>query len=108
MKELVSSALAFTLWPLLSLAILGLWISASLDIARYRHARAFTNAKLLYMVALVSVVAVIAIAGIGAVFGGQWSEAISSPPSAEPQAEKQDETPARAYIFSFGLEHASF
>ncbi len=106
-EGLAASVLSYLLWPLLTLTVLGLWIAAATDIARHRHGEAFTNAKLLCLATLVSVVAVIAIAGIGATFGGQWSEAVSSATAGETQTDGQEWVPPRAYIFSFGLEHAS-
>ena len=57
------------------------------------------------MAAAVSAVAVIALAGIGAVFAGQRSEAVSRTGF---QADEQGgDIPGRTYLFSFGLEHAS-
>ena len=70
MEELVTSVLSYALWPLLTLAMVILWVAGTLDIIRHRGGEAFTNAKLLCMATLVSVVAVIAIAGIGDVFAG--------------------------------------
>ena len=105
--ELASLILPYVLWPLLTLIVAGLWFAATLDIARHRRGGAFTNAKLLCMAALVSAVAVIALAGIGATFGGQWSEAVSDDTPGETQAKVQEAAPPRAYLFSFGLEHAS-
>jgi predicted PurR-regulated permease PerM len=107
MQELTTSVLSYALWPLLTLAIVGLWLAATMDIVRNRHGEAFTNLKLLCMVTLVSVVAVIAIVGIGATFGGQWSEAVSSATSDGTRTGGQ-EVQARTYLFSFGLEHASY
>ncbi len=106
-EGLVTLVLSYVLWPLLTLAVLGLWVAAATDIARHRHGEAFTNVKLSYMATLVSVVAVVAIAGIGATFGGQWSEAVSSATADGTQAKRQEGVPPRAYLFSFGLEHAS-
>lgn len=105
--ELASLVLPYALWPLLTLTVAGLWVAAALDIARHRHSETFTNAKLLCMVTLVSAVAVIALAGIGATFGGQWAEAVSGDTPDGTQAGVQEAVPPRAYIFSFGLEHAS-
>ncbi len=108
MEELATSILSYALWPLLTLGMVILWVAATLDIIRHRGGEAFTNAKLLCMATLVSVVAVIAIAGIGAVFAGQWSQAVSRAASNEIQTNGQEaEVPARSYLFSFGLEHAS-
>jgi hypothetical protein len=108
MQELTTSVLSYALWPLLTLAIVGLWLAATMDIVRNRHGEAFTNLKLLCMATLVSVVAVIAIAGIGATFGGQWSEAVSSATSDGTRTGGQEEVQARTYLFSFGLEHVSY
>jgi predicted PurR-regulated permease PerM len=107
-EELATSVLSYALWPLLTLAIVGLWVAATMDIVRNRHGEAFTSVKLLCMATLVSVVAVIAIVGVGAVFGDQWSEAVSSAPSDGTRTNGQEMDPARAYLFSFGLEHASY
>ena len=106
-EELATLVLPYVLWPLLTLAVAGLWVAAAIDIARHRHGETFTNAKLLSMATLVSVVAVIALAGIGATFGGQWSDAVSTATSDGTQANEQEAAPPRAYLFSFGLEHAS-
>lgn len=107
MEELATLVLPYVLWPLLTLAVAGLWVAAALDIARHRRGEAFTNAKLLCMTTLVSAVAVIALAGVGATFGGQWSDAVSTATSDGTQGNGQEAAPPRAYIFSFGLEHAS-
>ena len=107
MEELATSVLSYALWPLLTLAIVGLWVAATIDIVRNRGGEAFTNVKLLCMATLVSVAAVAAIVGIGAIFGGQWSEAVSSATSDGIRTNMQEEVPARAYLFSFGLEHVS-
>ena len=107
MEGLATLVFSYALWPLLTLAIVGLWVAATMDIVRHRHGGAFTNVKLLCMATLVSVVAVIAIAGIGAIFGGQWSEAVSSATSDDIRTDGQEGLPARAYLFSFGLEHVS-
>ena len=106
MEGLATLVHSYALWPLLTLAIVGLWFVATMDIVRHRHGEAFTNVKLLCMATLVSVVAVIAIVGIGAIFGGQWSDAVSGAMSDGAQSDRQEGVPARAYLFSFGLEHA--
>ena len=109
MEELVTSVLAYALWPLLTLAIVVLWTAAALDILRHKRQGTFTNTGLLGMAAVVSVVAVIAVSGICAVFAGQWSEAVSRASSKGTQASKPvGEGPRRAYIFSFGLENDSY
>ncbi len=108
MEELATSVLSYALWPLLTFAIIALWVAAILDITRHRRRGTSTNAGLLYMTTLISFVAVIAVAGISAVFAAQWIEAVSGESSGEIQANKlNNEGPARAYIFSFGLENAS-
>jgi hypothetical protein len=107
MEELATSVLSYALWPLLTLAIVGLWVAATMDILRNRDGEAFTNVKLLCMATLVSVAAVIAIVGIGASFGDRWSEAVLSATPGETQTNRQEEVSARAYLFSFGLEHVS-
>ncbi len=103
MVELAGPVLSYALWPVLILALLGLWLAAAVEIARHRRGGAFTDAKLLGMGAAVSVVAVIALAAAGATVGGAWAEAVTAGPG-----EARAETQARSYIFSFGLEHASF
>jgi hypothetical protein len=109
MEELAISVLSYALWPLLTFAIIALWVAAILDITRHRRRGTSTNAGLLYMTTLISVVAVIAVAGISAIFAAQWTEAVSGARSGEIQANKlEDEGSARAYIFSFGLENASY
>jgi len=61
------------------------------------------------MATLVSVVAVIALTGISAILAAQWIEAVSGASSDGIQASKlEGEGSARAYIFSFGLENASY
>jgi hypothetical protein len=107
MEELATSVLSYALWPLLTLAIVALWVAAILDISRHRRRGTSTNAGLLYMTTLVSVVAVIAVAGISAVLAAQWTEAVSGASSGEIQGNKLEGS-TRAYIFSFGLENASY
>jgi hypothetical protein len=104
-----TSVLAYALWPLLTFTIATLWLAALLDISRHRRRGTFTGAGLLGMAALVSIVAVIAFAGSSAVLATRWVEAVSSAGLAGIQAGKmEDEESARAYIFSFGLENASY
>lgn len=104
--ELTALILSYILWPLLTLALAGLWLAAAADIARHRRCGTFTGAKLLGMAGAVSVVAVIAIAGVGATFGGQWADAVSAT-SGGARVDAREGVLARSYIFSFGLEHAS-
>lgn len=98
---------SYALWPLLTLAIVALWFAATLEIVLHRGDEAFTNAKLLCMAALVSVVAATAVAGIGAVFAGQWLETVERANHSEGLRADEQES-ARTYLFSFGLEHASY
>ena len=108
MQALVTSVLSYALWPLLTFAMAALWLAAMLDIMRYLLRGTFTSTRLLGMATLVSVVAVIAIAGISGVFAGQWFEAVARASSNGIQTSKQrGENPTRAYLFSFGLEHAT-
>jgi hypothetical protein len=108
-KELVTPVLAYALWPLLTLATVALWAAAALDILRHKRRGTFTNAGLLGMAAVVSVVAIIAVSGISAVFARQWSEAESRAGTDGTRAGKTvSEGPTHAYIFSFGLENASY
>jgi hypothetical protein len=108
-KELVTPVFAYALWPLLTLAIVALWATAALDILRHKRRGTFTNAGLLGMAAVVSVVAIVAVSGISAVFAGQWSEAVSTAGTEGTRAGKPvSEGPRHAYIFSFGLENASY
>ena len=96
----------FALWPLLTLAMVALWIVAMAEITGHRRRGMFTRAGLLCMAAVVSVVAIFAVAGIGAVFAGQRFEAVSG---AGVQAnEPGGDIPGRTYLFSFGLEHVSY
>ncbi len=95
---------SYALWPLLTLLIVALWFAATLDIVLHSGGEA-TNAKLLCMTVLVSVVAVAAVASIGGVFGGQWFDTAARTNPDGVVVGKQD--PERAYLFSFGLEHAS-
>jgi hypothetical protein len=61
------------------------------------------------MALLVSVVAVMAVTGISAVLAARWIEATSRASFAGIQVGKlEDAGSARAYIFSFGLENASY
>jgi hypothetical protein len=103
----VASVLAYVLWPSLTLAIIILWVAAMLDITRHRRRGTYTSAGLLGMAILVSVVAVIAVTGISAVLAAGWIDATSRASFAGIQAGKLEDS-ARAYIFSFGLENASY
>ena len=104
-----TSVFVYALWPSLTLAIVILWLVAMLDITRHRRRGAFTSAGLLSMATLVSVVAVIALTGISAILAAQWIEAVSGASSDGIQASKLEvEGSASAYIFSFGLENASY
>jgi hypothetical protein len=104
-----ASVLAHALWPSLTLAIVALWVAAILDITRHRRGGSFTSAGLLGVATLVSVVAVVAVAGMSAVLAGPWVEAVSGAGSDGMQASKSEyEGSSRAYIFSFGLENASY
>ena len=109
MGALANSVLSYALWPALILAVLVLWVAALSDIARHRRGGIFTSAELLCTAVLVSVAATIAVAGMSAVLATQWVEAVSRANSDGIQAgHPGDEDPARAYLFSFGLEHASY
>jgi hypothetical protein len=109
MEELATSVLAYASWPLLTLAILAIWAAAALDILRHKRRGTFTSRGLLGMAAVVSVVAGIAVSGVFAVFAGQWSEAVSRASTDGTRASTLvGEGPRRAYIFSFGLENASY
>ena len=104
-----TSVLTYVLWPSLTLAIVILWLSAMLDITRHRRRGTFTSAGLVGMALLVSVVAVMAVTGISAVLAARWIEATSRASFAGIQVGKlEDAGSARAYIFSFGLENASY
>lgn len=109
MEALANAVLSYVLWPALLLAVLVLWFTAMSDIVRHRRGEIFTSAELLSTAVLVSVAATIAVAGMSAVLATQWVEAVSRENSDGIQASRQgDEDPARAYLFSFGLEHASY
>ena len=106
--EFASLVLPYVLWSLLTLTVAGLRIvAAALDIGRHGRGGSFTNTKLSSMATLVSAVAIIALAGIGATFGSQWSDAVSGGTPDRTQVKVQEVAPPRAYIFSFGPEHAS-
>ena len=109
MEGVATAVLSYALWPVLTLAIIALWVAAILDITRHRRKGTSTNAGLLFMTTLVSVVAVIAVIGLSAVFAAQWTEAVSRASLGEVQSNKlKGERSARTYIFSFGLENASY
>lgn len=108
MNALANLVLSYVLWPALILVVLVLWVAAMSDIVRHRSGGIFTSAELLCTAALVSVAATIAVAGMSAVLDTRWIEAVSRA-NPDVQASRQgDEDPARAYLFSFGLEHASY
>jgi predicted PurR-regulated permease PerM len=109
MEGVATAVLSYALWPVLTLAIIALWVAAILDITHHRRKGTSTNAGLLFMTTLVSVVAVIAVAGLSAVLAAQWTEAVSRASLGEVQSNKlKGEGSARTYIFSFGLENASY
>lgn len=104
-----TSVLEYALWPLLTFTIVALWLAAVVDISRHRRRGTFTGAGLLGMAILVSIVAVIACAGTSAVLATRWVEAMSRAGFAGIEAGKlEDDGSARAYVFSFGLENASY
>ena len=104
-----TSVLEYALWPLLTFTIVALWLAAVVDISRHRRRGTFTGAGLLGMAILVSIVAIIACAGTSAVLATRWVEAVSRAGFAGIEAGKlEDDGSARAYIFSFGLENASY
>jgi hypothetical protein len=106
---LVTSFLAYVLWPLLNLAVLVLWAAAALEILSHKYRGTFSGAGLWGMAAVVSVIAVVAISSIYAVFAGQWSEAMPRAAIDGIQASKPaGDSPSHAYVFSFGLENASY
>jgi uncharacterized SAM-binding protein YcdF (DUF218 family) len=104
-----ASVLAFILWPISVLVIVALWMTALLDIARHRRREASRNTGPLGMAALVSAVAVVAVAGSSVLLAGQWVEAVSwTGAEALYASEPEGEAQPRSYIFSFGLENASY
>jgi hypothetical protein len=104
-----TSVLEYALWPVLTFTIVALWLAAVVDISRHMRRGTFTGAGLLGMAILVSIVAVFACAGTSAVLATRWVEAVSRAGFAGIQAGKlEDDGSARAYIFSFGLENASY
>ena len=104
----VPSALSYALWPLLIFAIVALWVAAMLDINSHRRKASSTNAELLLMAVIVSAVAIIAVIFTSAVFPARWIGSVPEDTANEMQAnERRCEAPVRAYVFSFGLEHAS-
>lgn len=105
----MTSVLPYALWPSLTFAVGALWVAAMLDIRRHTRRGTFSRAGLLGMAALISVVAVVAVAGISAVFAAGWVQAVSNASLERAWTGRiVDEDPARAYIFSFGLENASY
>jgi hypothetical protein len=109
MDDPATSVLEYALWPLLTFTIVALWLAAVVDISRHRRRGTFTGAGLLGMAILVSIVAVIACAGTSAVLATRWVEAVSRAGFAGIEVGKlEDDGSARAYIFSFGLENASY
>jgi len=108
MEASTASVLAYALWPSLAFVIAALWFAAILDIARHRRRGSFTSAGLLGAASLVSVVAVLALASTSAVLAAPWVEAVSEASPDGMQAGKLEEGSSRAYIFSFGLENASY
>jgi hypothetical protein len=104
-----TSVLTFILWPLSVLVVVALWMTALLDITRHRRREASRSAGPLGMATLVSAVAVVAVAGSSALFAGQWVEAVSRTGAGALYAnEPEGEARPRSYIFSFGLENASY
>jgi hypothetical protein len=104
-----ASVLAFVLWPVSVLVVVALWMTALLDIVRHRRRGASGNAGPLGMVALVSAIATVAVVGSTALFAGHWVEAVSrTGANALYAGEPEDEAQPRSYIFSFGLENASY
>jgi hypothetical protein len=100
------SVLEYALWPLLTFTVVALWLAAVVDISRHRRRGTFTGAGLLGMAILVSIVAVIACAGTSAVLATRWVEAMSRAGFAGIEAGKLEDD--GSYIFSFGLENASY
>jgi hypothetical protein len=91
----------------LTFAVLALWTFGILDIDRHRRRGTSTSAGLLCMAGCVSLVAIFAVAGIGAVFADPWAETVTTAGADRREAgELRD--PARAHVFSFGLENASY
>ena len=108
-EELVGSVLAYAWWPLLNVVVIVLWAAAALDILRHRRQGTFTDTVLWSMATIVSVVAVVAISGIYAVCAGQWSEDMARRSIDWVEASKQPvQGSSHAYVFSFGLENASY
>ena len=107
MATLVSSVLPYVLWPSLTFAMVALWVVAILDITRQGRKGTFTGAGLASMAALVSFTAIIALASFSAVFAARWIEVVSRAASNGIQA-SEPEGQGRTYIFSFGLENASY
>ncbi|QIN81872.1 hypothetical protein GBA63_03870 [Rubrobacter tropicus] len=84
-----------------------MWTFGILDIDRHRRRGTSTSAGLLCMAGCVSLVAVFAMAGIGAVFAEPWAEVVATAGTDGREAGELG-GPARAHIFSFGLENASY
>src|SRR5829696_8920415 len=104
-----TTVLEYALWPLLTFTVVALWLAAVVDISCHRRRGTFTGAGLLGMAILVSIIAVISCAGTSAVLATRWVEAVSRAGFAAKEGGKlKDEGSARAYVFSFGLENASY
>jgi hypothetical protein len=102
------SALSYALWPLVTFAIVALWVAAMLDIKSHRRKASSTNAELLLMAVIVSVVAVIAVIVTSAVIPARWIGSVPEDTANQMQANEQRcDAPVPAFVFSFGLEHAS-
>ena len=109
MEALVASVLQYALWPVMTLAMLALWVAAILDIDRHRRMGSSTSARLACMACCASVAAVAAIAWGSALFATPWAEAVSSTETAAAWPDKlEDEGTAPTAIFSFGLERAAY
>lgn len=104
----LANVLSYVLWPSLILVVLVLWVTAMSDIVRHRSGGIFTSAELLCTAALVSVAATIAVASMSAVLDTRWIETVSRANPDIRASRQGDEDPERAYLFSFGLEHASY
>lgn len=97
------------MWPLLTFAMVALWVFGILDIDRHRRRGTSTGAGLLLMAGCVSLVTIVAVAGVSATFASQWVETVSEVGSDSFRAgELEDGDQARSYIFSFGVENASY
>lgn len=80
------------------LSVVALWALALLDIGRGWRSELFVHRELLVVAVGVSIVSVIALMVLGSAFAAHTSMTLATNPECP--------SPARSYIFSFGMEHS--